>query len=299
MAYRIATIVQSGDNNAKTKHHGTEIKPYTISLASSDASGRNVCARAMPRRRIDKFLAAGRSEEWIHAYARKRRLSMCSKSCVVYLGGHGRRDSVQDARINLTSWYYENRRSFKAYLLRELARIDRNRGDSIIAVRPDCDSDIQWEDTIPEMFDFDFEWYDYSKISTRLGCVPPNYHLTYSVNDATDKEDMRLVYEANANIAVVFDTDWQNQGKPQHHRFGYLPATFTDLCGRVWPVIDGDANEFRFLDPVGVCVGMRLKAGLAERANARKSEFAFPVSVPGFDRIHPADAPPGHYVAAA
>lgn len=295
--YHTATIVQSGDNNAKTKHHSQQIKPYTISLASSDSSGRNVCGRAMPRRRIERFRREGRSDQWIADYARSRRLSRCSESCVVYEGGHGRRPSVRDARDNLTNWYYENRRSFRAYLLRELAKIDRNRGDAVIAIRPNCDSDIFWEHTIPEMFDFDFAWYDYTKISTRLGCVPARYHLTYSVNDATDKQDLRLVYQSGVNIAVVFDCEWMNQGKPQYHRYGYLPSTYTDLCGRTWPVIDGDANDFRFLDPQGVCVGQRLKAGIAQRANARASGFSVPSGTSGFGRVHPADAPSGFYVS--
>ena len=296
MAYHTATIVQSGDNNAKTRHHGQEIKPYTISLASSDSSGRNACSRAMPRGKIESLLAAGKSEEYVYEYARERRLSMCSLSCVVWEGGHGRRWAVRDARVNLTNWYYENRRSFRTYLMRELDRIQRNRGDSRIAIRPDCDSDTPYEDTIPEMFDYDFDWYDYTKVSTRLARVPANYHMTYSVSDATDAEDMRLAYAAGVNIAVVFDSAWQNQGHKNGHKFGYLPATYTDICGRVWPVIDGDASDFRFLDPVGVCVGMRLKAGIKARSNARASEFSVPAGTTRFGTIHPADAPVGHYL---
>ena len=292
--YHTARIIQSGDGNAKIRHHGEEFKAYTISLASSDSSGKNTCPRAMPRGRIQRFLDQGRTLEWIRAYARERGLSMCSLSCVLWEGGHGRTDHVRDARINLTNWYYEDRKSFRAALLAEAESIERNRGPYRIACRPDTDSDIKWEKTIPQMFAFNWDWYDYTKLPERLLDKPANYHLTYSVNDGTTKDDLRLVYKAKANICVVFDSLWN----PQWSKFGYLPATYRDALGRVWPVIDGDQSDFRFLDPAGVCVGLRLKAGLDAKDNARESEFSVPVDDHRWGTLHPADAPANHYIAA-
>lgn len=294
MAYEIAEIVQSGDGNAKIKHHGDEYRAYTISLASSDSAGRNTCPRAMRRSLIQRYLDTGKSWEWIRDYAKARGLSLCSYSCVTWEGGHGRTDHVRDARINLTNWFYENRRSFKAYLLRRLAGIERCRQDYRIACRPNVDSDIRWEDYIPEMFDYAWDWYDYTKMSDRLGNVPKGYHLTYSYNDGTTAQDWERVYATGSNIAVVFDSLWNPWGR----KWGYLPAVWTDPNGKVWPVVDGDNLDFRFLDPQGVCVGLRLKATLEAQDKARLNEFSVPVEIPGFDVIHPADASAGHYLAA-
>jgi hypothetical protein len=61
-------------------------------------------------------------------------------------------------------------------------------------------------------------------------------------------------------------------------------------------VADGDRQELRFLDPAGVCVGLRLKGDEDKRDDACETDFVAPVGIPGFDTIHPADAPVGHYL---
>ena len=292
--YRVATIIQPGEGNSKISHHGTDYKVFTISLASSDSAGRNTCPRAMRRSLIEKMLDRGMDEQEITEWANERGLSMCSKVCVTWEAGHGRTEFVRDARINLTNWMYENPRSFKAYLLRQMASLTRYHSDSEIACRANVDSDVNWMQLVPEMFQFDWRFWDYTKCSERLGHTPANYHLTYSYNDGTQAKDWERVYKTGSNIAVVFDTVWNPWGS----KFGYLPATWTDPNGKVWRVVDGDRQELRFLDPQDVCVGLRLKADEEKREDACEAEFAVPTGIDAVGDIHPADAPVGYYLGA-
>lgn len=290
--YKIATIIQPGEGNSKVSHHGTDYKVFTISLASSDSAGRNTCARAMRRSVIEKMLDRGMDMQEITEWANARGLSMCSWVCVTWEAGRGRTDPVREARVNLTRWYMENRRSFKAYLLRQMTGLTKYHKGSQIACRPDLDSDIKWEATAPEMFAYPWQFWDYTKLSERLGNTPENYHLTYSYNDGTLPSDWERVYRTGSNIAVVFDTVWN----PWGGQFGYLPATWTDPNGKVWRVVDGDRQELRFLDQQDVCVGLRLKADPERREDAIEAEFAQPVPVRAAGDIHPADAPVGYYL---
>jgi hypothetical protein len=289
--YKVAQILQPGEGNAKISHHGTDYKVFTISLASSDSSGHNTCPRALKRSVMEWMLDQGKDIHDIAAYANARGLSTCSGPCVTWEAGHGRTDHVRQARVNLTNWLFENPRSFKAYLLRQMTSLTKYHSDAEIACRPNVDSDVNWLALVREMFDFQWRFWDYTKCSERLGNVPSNYHLTYSVNDGTQARDWDRVYRTNSNIAVVFDSLWNPWGS----KFGYLPATWTDPFGRVWPVVDGDRQELRFLDPVGVCVGLRLKGDEDKRDDACETDFVAPVGITGFDTIHPADAPVGHY----
>lgn len=294
MAYNVATIIQPGEGNSKVSHHGTDYKVFTISLASSDSAGSNGCPRAMKRSLIQKMLDRGMDEHEITVWANERGLSMCSLFCVTWEAGRGRTDSVRDARINLSKWLHENPRSFKAYLLRQMASLTKYHSDSGIACRPNVDSDHNWLRLIPEMFGFDWRFWDYTKCSERLGHTPSNYHLTYSYNDGTQPEDWERVYKTGSNIAVVFDTVWN----PWGGQFGYLPAQWKDPNGKVWTVVDGDRQELRFLDQKDVCVGLRLKAGEEKREDACEAEFAVPTGIDAVGDIHPADAPVGYYLGA-
>ena len=296
MGYRVARIVQPGKSNTKIAHgERFDIRSCTVSLAASDTAGFNVCPRAMPRTQIDGLLSAGKTWEQVAAVARSRGLSMCTASCVTNEAGKGAADFVREPRKNLTRWYRENRADFVSHLLDELraeCAIAGRRGQ-IAACRPNVDSDVPWERTVPEMFDLPMRFWDYTKVPSRLGKVPANYHLTYSVNDGTRADDWQRVYDSGCNIAVVFDAEWQPGGKAEYRRFGALPMWFTDPSGYRWRVVDGDRSDFRFLDDGPVCVGLRLKGFTFGRWMARMSGFArrVPHTVRGaFSRVHPSEA---------
>jgi len=295
MGFHVARIVQPGKSNTKIAHgERLDIHACTVSLAASNTSGFNVCPRAMPRTQIDALRDAGSSWEQVAEIARSRGLSMCTASCVTNEAGKGAADFVRNPRQNLTRWYVEDRQSFREHLMDELRAecVKAARKRARAACRPNVDSDVPWERTVPEIFGLPMDFWDYTKVSSRLGKTPENYHLTYSVNDGTTATDWQNVYDSGCNIAVVFDAEWQPGGKAEYRRFGLLPTWYTDPNGYRWRVIDGDKSDFRFLDGGPVCVGLRLKGFTFGRWMARLSGFA--VSVPRAVRGWYTDQHPAH-----
>ncbi len=101
-------------------------------------------------------------------------------------------------------------------------------------------SDIPWERFL-DLERFRIRFYDYTKISKRLGNVPSNYYLTFSLSEKNESDGQRAL-SLGFNIAVPF------RERPK----------------RFWgfPVIDGDTHDYRFLDPQPAVVGLKPK-GLA------------------------------------
>ena len=97
------------------------------------------------------------------------------------------------------------------------------------------------------MESYDAIFYDYTKRPNRLNKkLPKNYYLTVSYSQATERyqnivEDA-IKKHSNINVAVVF----RDKEK--------IPVSF---LGR--PVIDGDKDDLRFLDPKGSIVGLYAK----------------------------------------
>ena len=85
------------------------------------------------------------------------------------------------------------------------------------------------------------QFYDYTKIANRKCKDIPNYHLTWSYSNANADYAKLLdkALEQGMNAAVVFRSNFI-QVKPK--------------CWHTWkgyPVIDGDQDDLRFLDPRG------------------------------------------------
>lgn len=212
-------------NNAKTikSDKGGEYLTAIMYLAPADTvPGINVCAMA--------------------------ELAQCKAPCL-FTAGRGAMAPIQQARINKTIAFRDDRAAFMHQIIADIreamkkARKLRVR----LAVRMNGTSDIPWEN-IPVTIDGveyanimtafpEVQFYDYTKLPGRK--VPANYHLTVSYSGANPAYATKAA-KTQHNIAVVFA--------------GTLPATF---LGR--PVIDGDANDLRFLDPAGVVVGLSAK----------------------------------------
>lgn len=282
-------ILQSGSGNAKIRHGMMDYKVLTLSLAASDSSGINLCPLAFPVSRVDAMRAAGIPDLQIAEAVRGSGLSACSVGCCVNRSGRGVMANVRDARVRLSHWFSEDRTGFCAALLKELRGHMDRAGDAVVAVRPNTNSDVPWERLCPEMFDLPGQFWDYTKVSKRLGKTPANYRLTYSVNDATTEDDWARVHASRSSVAVVFDVEWQPSGRAEHRRFGVLPRTWTDPTGFRWRVIDGDRTDLRFTDPERVCVGLRLKGTVAGRDFSRCSGFAVPVQRQAWVRQHPGE----------
>jgi hypothetical protein len=208
------------DANAKTvKGQGRGYMTAILYLAPADESGYEVCPMASQG---------------------------CRKACL-NKAGMGAFSNVQAARITKTRLYFEDRETFMAQLMAEVRAFIRKafKAGLIPVVRLNGTSDIPWERVPVEgkpniMAHFPtVQFYDYTKRHNRRD-LPDNYHLTFSL--AEDNDSRASAAASNgANVAVVFRTD-------------KFPATFMGM-----PVVDGDADDLRFLDGRGVVVGLKAK----------------------------------------
>jgi hypothetical protein len=85
------------------------------------------------------------------------------------------------------------------------------------------------------------QFYDYTKHTRPWLRTRPNYHLTYSHSGLASMPDVKAAIRHGVNVAVLFS------GK-------VLPQQWHG-----WQVVDGDLSDLRFLDPIGVVVGLRAK----------------------------------------
>jgi hypothetical protein len=164
----------------------------------------------------------------------------CASACL-NTAGRGRFTAIQEARIRKTRWFFENRESFMAQLVKDIqAAIRKSAREGFTPVfRLNGTSDIRWETVavygfrnIMEMMPA-VQFYDYTKLPNRRN-VPSNYHLTFSRSESNEH-----MIPQNMNVAVVFDS---------------LPDVW---MGR--KVIDGTETDLRFLDEQNVVVGLLAK----------------------------------------
>lgn len=170
---------------------------------------------------------------------------------------------IKAARIRKTKFYHSDRKAFVEQLKIEIAKFVKQatKKDFIPVVRLNGTSDIPFENMgIMEKFP-DVQFMDYTKIPQRAlkwarGDMPKNYHITFSRNeDVKNHIAAAQVAKAGGNIAVVFSDK-------------NYPKTYMGL-----PVVNGDENDLRFLDPRGCVVALYAKA------KAKKDKTGFVVQV--------------------
>lgn len=202
----------------------------------------------------------------------------CAAACL-NMAGHGGMGAdenglnmQQAARIQRTRLFKRDREMFMIQLVCEigtfLKRAEREKLTP--AIRLNGTSDLPWENirldgmTIFELFP-DVQFYDYTKYPIRLrrrALSIPNYHLTFSLSEDND-EYAKHALSAGINVAVVLDLP----------RSGQVPTEWK-FFGTNYPVVDGDENDLRFLDPVqGGIVALRAKGTLARRARGVEDGF--------------------------
>ena len=193
----------------------------------------------------------------------------CEEACLGHSSGLMVTSTSKNARIWRTTLLMTDRQAYAAQAIKELAALERKaiKAGVLPAARPNADSDATWENirlqyaridgqivniglmsdshkysqTIMELFP-NIQFYDYTKWPSKFrpaSRLPANYHLTFSRSEITTLDDIQAEFDAGRNVAVVFDevpTEWEG-----------------------WPVINGDADDLRHLDPVGVIVGLKAK----------------------------------------
>jgi hypothetical protein len=218
--------------NAKTtKGEPLGYKTYVLYLSSGDKSGREVC---------------------------KNRSVGCFDTCLDNCG-RGQMESVQNARLLKTRYFWNSPLLFRDTLDREVKSAIRNaKADAVPVFRLDGTSDLGLGISLARN-NPTAQFYDYTKNYNRMklyfsGKLPSNYHLTFSWsgNNANACLD---VLSLGGNVAAVFD--------------GGMPDTFYG-----YPVIDGDAHDLRFLDPSPCVVGLKAKG------KAKHDTSGFVVRVP-------------------
>ena len=173
----------------------------------------------------------------------------CIDACL-NTAGRGAFNNVQSARMRKAQWFYNDRGSFMEQLYDDVDRFQKycmKRGIQP-CVRLNGTTDIQWENiklyngqNIFEVFP-DVQWYDYTKIANRRKAKDiPNYHLTWSYSNADPRYAAMLdtAIANGMNAAVVFRSNF----------IKVVPKCWHKWQG--YPVIDGDQDDLRFLDPKG------------------------------------------------
>ncbi len=151
-------------------------------------------------------------------------------------------NSVQQARLKRTKYFFEDRTNFIRDLYAEIRKfVAKCRKLGLKpALRLNGTSDIMWEQVLPQLFvDFpEIQFYDYTKIYKRMvrflnGELPANYHLTFSLSEINFEQSLDIA-KNGGNVAVVF----RNKG---------IPSQWLGI-----PVHNADETDLRFLDKPGV-----------------------------------------------
>ena len=211
-------------------------KTYGIHLSPNIVSGYNVCFDAT---------------------------TGCINACLD-TSGRGQMPSVQNARINKTKRFFQDRKGFLTDLWKEVTSAVKSatKKELKFCMRPNLTSDLPWESirhngqSLMDAFN-PCRFYDYTKSLKRFtrflaGELPENYHLTYSRSEETTDALVIALCKSGGNVAVVFCER--------------LPDTWLGF-----EVLNGDENDLRFKDKKGCIVG------LVEKGLAKKDETGFVV----------------------
>jgi len=163
-------------------------------------------------------------------------------------------NAIQRCRIKRTRLWADDRDGFFKQLIHEIYLFVRKaeRKGLTPVVRLNGTSDIQWEripvDSTAErdsctIFDLfpDLTFYDYTKIAKRFHReLPRNYHLSLSYSEASPRYS-KLCWDTHreygASLVIVYRTK---------DDIANARTWFEESKVRV---VDGDANDLRFLDP--------------------------------------------------
>lgn len=172
----------------------------------------------------------------------------CQWTCLAFSGRGAMEKSVK-ARQRRTDMFFDDREGLLKLVVKDICKgleVAEDM-DMKLAIRLNGTSDIPWEKirvrhkgveyrNFMNLFP-DVMFYDYTSVRGRV-IDDRNYHLTYS-----DKGDALSLLNQGKNVSMIFD--------------GEIPREYMG-----YPVVNGDYNDLRFLDPYPCVVGLRRKATL-------------------------------------
>jgi len=166
--------------------------------------------------------------------------SGCIRSCL-NTAGRGKFDTPQQKRLQRTLLLFEDRQQFVQDLVVDIRSLIRraDKAGMIPCVRINGTSDLPW--LAKEMADRfrGVQFYDYTKIISAVrNHRPDNYYLTFSKSENNWDECLEAL-SLGVNVSVLFER---------------IPKEYKGL-----PVINGDTNDLRFLDPSPCIVGLKPK----------------------------------------
>ncbi len=172
----------------------------------------------------------------------------CINGCLNTSGQAGVFPSIIKSRIAKTRAYVADPKSFVDGMRKAIGRLE---WDAALKGLTPCVR-INGTSDVPKLAQRlakerpNVQFYDYTKIPRAWERTLDNYHLTFSFSGENLAESLESL-ENGINVAVVFQ--------------GELPATWHG-----YPVINGDESDLRFLDPVGVIVGLKAKGRARQMA---------------------------------
>ena len=193
-----------------------------------------------------------------------RWIAACALECLRF-SGRGIFDAVEMARQAKTDWYHEDRESFIAQLVKEIALFEKLclKNGVECWIRLNVLSDVRWElkqnGSIPQRFP-NVNFYDYTKIAKRLHHkLPSNYQLMFSYSKAEDYQPyVEKALKTDVPISVVF--------------LGPIPDIF---LGR--RTVNGDDSDILNLYQRNKVVALTYKVAKRKKGepkvDIRKSEF--------------------------
>jgi hypothetical protein len=242
-----ASYILGVDSNAKTvKGHEVGYLTGIVYLEPSDGSGVNLC---------------GFSSKGCRAVCLKEsgRLRMESVSA-------GKNDTIT-GRMKRTFQLLTDKTGFLNQLRKEIESMLRkaDKLSLVPAIRLNGLSDIKWESIIDSFPSVQF--YDYTKdynyyLKFQYKQLPNNYHLTYSLSeDECPIELFESSQDHNKDLSLAI---------PFFPESYYRILKDGELFVNPWlsvPVVDGDKNDLRFIDPKNCIVALKAK-GIALKVDS-------------------------------
>ena len=164
----------------------------------------------------------------------------CSSICVTYYRGRYVTRPVRNAMMRRSQLFINSRSQFLDMLHHDLDKLSQLNNPHC---RLNVASDLPWEKLDPSLFKYNIEYYDYTKIKSRMlnyldGKLPPNYHLTFSHSERSPFDFSREIMKRGGNVAFVVNR-------------GYKPPNIEAIPKRLFinknwfKTVDGDLTDIR------------------------------------------------------